>query len=164
MVEGRWKCENCGNRFDREKSGKRPIRFCSQTCYHKWAKNNSAYRGTFPKKHEPWNKDVKGIHLSPKSEYKKGRDSEKWLPVGSETIRQHHHEKNERVWVKVAEPSVWKLRAVYNWEAQNGSVPKGSVVHHKDRDSLNDSLDNLQVMTRAEHINEHRYDRKESLL
>jgi hypothetical protein len=38
----------------------------------------------------------------------------------------------------------------------NGSLPRGSVVHHKDRNSENDALDNLQAMTRAAHAEEHR--------
>ena len=32
-------------------------------------------KGYFKKEHIPWNKDLKGIHLSPKSEFKKGEKS-----------------------------------------------------------------------------------------
>jgi len=35
-------------------------------------------------------------------------------------------------------------------------LPSGCVVHHKDENKLNNSIDNLQLMTRAEHMNHHR--------
>ena len=41
------------------------------------------------------------------------------------------------------------------WEQANGKVPEGYQVHHIDFDKLNDSLDNLQLLTRAEHIKIH---------
>lgn len=41
------------------------------------------------------------------------------------------------------------------WYAFRGELPKGYVVHHKDFDKLNDSLDNLERMTRSEHMHIH---------
>jgi hypothetical protein len=61
-----------------------------------------------------------------------------------------------RAWVKITEPNVWQKLAVVIWERDHGSLPKGSVVHHRDRDSLNDDPSNLVAMTRAEHAAEHR--------
>lgn len=155
-VNGRWACEECGARFDREKSGNRPIRFCSQYCYHAKARREKSYKGVFSEGNRPWNKGLNGIHISPNSEWKKGRRSENSVPVGTETIRTDKNGKS-RCHVKVSEPSVWKLRAVAVWEKENnGNVPIGYVVHHIDRNSLNDDPSNLQAMTRAEHIEEHR--------
>lgn len=155
----RWVCEACGERFAREKSGNRPIRFCTQRCYHAWKRQNGGTAGQFKAGLTPWNKGVKGLHLSPQSEYKPGRVSENWVPVGTVTLRQHHNEKNVRAWIKVAEPNVWKMRAVAVWEAEHARpVPRGSVVHHRDRNALNDDPSNLQCMTRAEHIAEHRHE------
>lgn len=37
----------------------------------------------------------------------------------------------------------------------NGYLPKGYVVHHVDRNKLNDRLDNLQRMTKSEHVSLH---------
>lgn len=41
------------------------------------------------------------------------------------------------------------------WEAFNGPIPKGYVIHHKDHNKLNDCLDNLQLMTNSEHTKHH---------
>jgi hypothetical protein len=78
------------------------------------------------------------------------------LPVGSVTIRTRHKRGGERrAWVKVAEPNVWKLRAVLVWEEHHGPVPRGMVVHHEDGDKLNDVISNLKMMSKAEHLAEH---------
>jgi len=103
----------------------------------------------------PWSKThAKGMHLSPTSEFKPGARPANWTHVGTERIR---NDKNgaPRAFVKVAEPNVWKLRAVVSWEAKHGPLPKGKLVHHRNRDSLNDALENLQALTRAEHNLEH---------
>jgi len=157
MKQTRWKCEQCGIGFDREKCGNRPIRFCGNDCYHAWAKANKAYRGTFPKGGKPWNRGVKGIHLSPATEFRKGQESNRKMPVGAVVVRQRKN-RNEgaRRFIKLAEPNKWGLYAVYLWESAHGPVPKGCVVHHRDHDSLNDTLDNLAVLTRAAHMQEHR--------
>jgi hypothetical protein len=79
------------------------------------------------------------------------------LPVGTVRIRTRHKRDGERrAWVKVAEPNVWKLRAQVVWEAVNGPLPRGQVVHHRDEDKLNDVIDNLVALTKGAHLNEHR--------
>ena len=37
------------------------------------------------------------------------------------------------------------------WEAANGPVPEGYVIHHKDENKLNNELDNLEAMTHQAH-------------
>ena len=44
---------------------------------------------------------------------------------------------------------------VYVWEQVNGPVPDGHVVHHRDHNKRNNTLDNLQLMTHAEHADHH---------
>lgn len=61
-----------------------------------------------------------------------------------------------RAWVKVAEPNKWRLRAVLVWEEAHGPVPPGMILHHENRDTTDDSLGNLEVLTRAQHLAEHR--------
>jgi hypothetical protein len=97
-----------------------------------------------------------GQHLSNATEFQPGQDAHNRLPVGAVTIRRETHTGLDRAWVKTAEPNVWRKRAVVVWEAVNGPVPRGSVVHHRDRDSLNDAIENLQALTRKEHADEHR--------
>lgn len=41
------------------------------------------------------------------------------------------------------------------WEKHNGSIPEGYVIHHKDGNGLNNSIENLEMMTRAEHVRHH---------
>jgi hypothetical protein len=103
-----------------------------------------------------WNKGLKGIHLSPKTEFKPGITPATKAPVGSIKIRTRKWDGKQRAWVKVAEPNVWRLRAVVAWEHQHGPVPRGLLIHHKDRNTLNDDLDNLSAISRAEHLKEHR--------
>ena len=119
-------------------------------------------RSHFQKGHEPWNKGLKGIHLSPETQFKKGCESNRKLPVGSVTVRHRKREANPRAWVKIAEPNVWRERAKVNWERANGPIPRGMVVHHIDRDPLNDSPENLQCMSRADHMREHADDLREA--
>jgi hypothetical protein len=104
-----------------------------------------------------------GQRLSPETEFKPGQVAYNKLPVGSETVRTDPKGKR-RAWVKVGEPNRWRLRAVVVWERENEPVPKGMVVHHKDRNSLNDRLANLEILTRAEHANEHRSEVEQSRL
>lgn len=98
----------------------------------------------------------KGVSASPATQFSAGQDAHNHLPVGTVRVRRETHTGLDRAWVKTAEPNVWRKRAVVVWEAAHGPVPRGSVVHHRDRDSLNDELLNLQAMTRREHADEHR--------
>lgn len=151
-------CELCGISFEGRLE---TTKFCSRSCVGKQKSTQSWYKEKFkaPKLFAegsiPWNKGMKGIHLSPHSEFKPGRrpERDKWK-IGDECIR-NERRGGARYWVKVADPSVWKKRAVKVWEDANGPVPKGMLIHHQDRDQLNDKLDNLRCLTRAEHIAEH---------
>ena len=164
-------CETCSAEFSVPHYRREKARFCSNTCKAAWVAKN--YLNTGPKpwaaanldghRHkskrnfggEPWNKGMKGIRLSPKTEFKKGMVSDKRAPVGE--VRERKAKGGVvRAFVKVAEPNVWQVRAKVVWEQHNGPLPRGYVIHHKDRNPLNDDLENLQAMTRAEHIEEHR--------
>ena len=149
-------CEHCGKGFKRDRSGATPIRFCCLSCYHTWRKINNITTGQFKKGGLPWNKNLKGIHLSPESEFKKGRISVRTVPIG--TVRIRHFKKNnkDRAFIKIAEPNVWRLRCHVVWEEKYGALPKGLLIHHEDRNTLNDDLTNLVAKSRAAHLNEHR--------
>lgn len=170
-------CETCGNGFwvarYRSVDGPRKARFCSGSCRGTWVggqphnmapkprMKGNRYRvglrptNAFEPGHTTWNRGMKGIHLSPASEFKPGRRSDRRAPVGEERVRRTH-DGHLRMFVKVAEPNVWKLRAVKVWEDNVGPVPQGKLIHHQDRDTLNDDIGNLRCLTRAEHMEEHR--------
>lgn len=48
---------------------------------------------------------------------------------------------------------VFRSRAV--WWMYNGEIPNGYVIHHKDRNTLNDELDNLEILTITDHVKVH---------
>lgn len=98
----------------------------------------------------------RGQRHSPATEFKPGQPARNKLPLGTVTVRVEANTGLSRAWVKVAEPNVWRKRAVVVWESLNGSLPRGYVVHHKDRNSLNDDPSNLVALTRKEHTDEHR--------
>lgn len=41
------------------------------------------------------------------------------------------------------------------WESHNGEIPTGYLVHHKNGDGLDNQLENLEMMTLAEHCRLH---------
>lgn len=86
----------------------------------------------------------------------RGAKGESAAPVGTVTIRTRHGRGGiRRAWVKIAEPNVWVLRARAAWEQHNGPIPKGMGIHHKDENPLNDELDNLELVTKKEHLLRH---------
>ncbi len=50
----------------------------------------------------------------------------------------------------------WKVQYRWAWEAEHGPVPDGHHIHHRDFNSLNDRLDNLELMPELEHEALHR--------
>lgn len=151
-----WECQHCGADFERRTRNPNKGKFCDQRCYHAWRARNGSDSGQFQKGHMPWNKGLKGIRLSRKTEFKKGNQPQNYLPVGSVRVRTDKNGK-QRAWVKVADPNVWKLRCKLNWEGHGGPrLPPGYFLHHDDRDTLNDDVLNLSAVTRAFHLQLHR--------
>ena len=170
-------CKNCGSVFAFPPYRETTARFCSRKCRAGWLAQNVAgwggpgprafgnkYRAglrpsnAFPSGHIPWNKNRKGIRLSPASEFKPGPRPDQRAEIGAVRIRRPKN-KPPRAFVKIEQPNKWKLRAVKVWEDARGSVPRGYVIHHEDRNPLNDDLANLRCLTRAEHALEHARER-----
>ena len=156
-----WTCEQCGRKFKRDKSGDRKMRFCSLTCCWAWRKETGVGTGgEFKKGLVPWNKDTKGVMKVNSGSFAKGQIPINKLPIGSEVTRTTKKD-GVRVWVKVVDNGNikdWKLRAVAVWENTNGPVLPGYVIHHKDRNKCDDRLSNLEMLTRAEHMKEHKHE------
>ena len=146
-------CKNCGN----------PVKqlrcvFCSNKCKcadrHKQTvlKLNCDWCG----KPFEWHQ----CHVRYKSNCCSKRCSSKWvaknlppsrlLPIGSEQIRNCNGDR--RAWVKTQ--AGWVQRSL-KIVCDAGFSTANKVVHHKDRNTLNDSLENLEVLTRAEHARLH---------
>lgn len=142
-------CRNCDIEF---RTGSRIQIYCSIKCYHDYRKkNNIPNAGAFKGGHRAWNKGLKGIHLSPNSEWTKANYIPKKYPLLTVTERS-----DGRKYIKVREPNVWIQYSKYLWEQANKrEVPGGYVVHHIDFDMSNDSLGNLILLSRAEHAKLH---------
>lgn len=170
-------CETCAKVFSVAPYRRDSARFCSGSCRATWVGSlphnrqprprmlgNKLAAGSKPNATafrpgmKPWNAGKVGIHLSPGSEFKPGRCSGTKAPVGTVRIRANKRDGIERAYIKTAEPNVWKLRARIVWEDANGPLPRGKIIHHRDRDALNDAIHNLECLTRAEHATEHQRD------
>jgi len=120
---------------------------------NQFAKGSKPNKTCFKKGDVPWNKGLKGIHLSPKTEFKKGLRSSNWQPVGTITIRTSKRE--TRRFIKVAEPDKWEEYAKFLWKQKYGKVLKGYAIHHIDGDKLNDDIKNLIALSISEHMKLH---------
>jgi ABC-type Fe3+ transport system substrate-binding protein len=107
-------------------------------------------KGTFKKGNTPWNKNKKGIHLSEKSEFKKGQRPNNWTCVGTITTRTSKKNK-KRNFIKIEEPNKWIELAKYNWKSKYGKILKGDIIHHMDGNSANDDIKNLIALPRTDH-------------
>jgi len=101
--------------------------------------------GKFKKGHKPWNSGVKGIHLNPSTEFKKGemvgKDHYSWK--GGEQL----NKKDCAYLYNGVNKRVRRPKKVY--EDANGTIPNGWIIYHLDRDKDNDHLDNLIAIPRA---------------
>lgn len=108
---------------------------------------DSGLTGYFEKGHTPHNK---GLHTGSypgmvATQFKKGGVPHNRRPVGSERVTRDGY--LER---KTAEPNVWRLVHVLNWEEAHGPVPAGHAVIFKNGDRTNPDVSNLMLVTRAE--------------
>ena len=110
---------------------------------------NSGITGYFEKGHIPFNKGIKGKCAAgcEKTWFKKGHTPVNHKPVGSERIS-----KDGYIEIKVAEPNKWMLKHRFVWEKENGPLPKGMIIRFLDDNKLNCNIENMVLVSRAEHI------------
>lgn len=104
----------------------------------------------FQKGESPWSKGLTGLDMGGRSRdtrFKPGAVPYNKLPVGSQVIASIGQWKE-----KVAEPNKWRFVHVMNWEAVHGPMPKKHVLRFIDGNSLNPAIDNLKLLTNAEHL------------
>src|SRR5262249_36767458 len=65
--------------------------------------------------------------------------------------------RNHRVYfsahISNRKPPLWLHREI--WKAAHGPIPEGHFIHHRDGNPLNNSLENLECISRAGHTQEH---------
>lgn len=99
----------------------------------------------FKKGHTVWNKGLKGIHLSPETEFKKGQFIGSEHPSWKGGIQVF---KSDCAYVYAGvSKRIRRPKKVY--EDAYGEIPKGWILYHLDKDKHNDHLDNLIAIPRA---------------
>lgn len=102
--------------------------------------------GKFEKGNIPWNKGKKGIHLSPKSEFKKGEragNKNNTWKGGIQKPKNDCVHLYDGIGKRKRRP-----RAIY--EEHHGKLPNNYVIFHKNGDKYDDRIENLIAITRAE--------------
>src|SRR3990167_4658349 len=98
-------------------------------------------------------------------QFTNGRPPEFRYKAGTVKIRTRHKRNGQqRAFIKIEEPNKWILNCVYVWESNFGKIPVGYFIHHKDHNKLNDKIDNLALVTRAEHLEIHRPEFKDKAI
>jgi hypothetical protein len=112
------------------------------------AKNLTA--GRFLKGRPPWNKGMKGMATGGQAtRFKPGNRPHTWVPIGTERISKDGYLERKvtddgPVWLR------FKGVQIIVWEAVNGPVPKGHAVVFRDGDKRNITIENLELVSRAE--------------
>lgn len=125
---------------------------------------NSGRTGQFEKGHVPSTKGKKWDEfMSPesqdasrKTQFKKGHIPHNGgTPVGELRIRSSHGYKH--YWEKTAQPNVWRMKHIVEWEKINGKVPKGYIICFADGDTLNWHIENLILTSQAQNAVKNRW-------
>jgi ribosomal protein L32 len=120
--------------------------------------------------HEPWNAGMKGFcpEGSKPTQFKqgdiRGAAARKYRSIGTIVVRQGkplstqdraRHRQSSR-WIKIKDDGRPQDRYVplsrFLWEKEHGPIPEGMFVVHADNNTMNDSLDNLILVNRTEHM------------
>lgn len=102
--------------------------------------------GHFTKGSEPWNKGTKGLTSANKTSFAKGNKPHNTKKVGDISIRQDTTGRFYKY--RKIKDAHWELEQRMVWEEHNGAIPEGMVVAFKDNDTMNTSIDNLELLTR----------------
>ena len=111
----------------------------------------------FQKGQKAWNLGVTGYMGANKTSFRKGNKPQTWRPIGSERMS-----KDGTFERKVSDTGTkrdWRPVKDLIWEEDNGPVPKGMFVVHKDKNRENFDPENLELVNRAENMRRNTYHR-----
>jgi hypothetical protein len=109
---------------------------------------------------EPWNKGLRGIHLSKKTEFKKGISPWNKGKRGYTTCKKSKGFIDSFGYFVFFKKGVEVKEHRLIWENHNGKIPKGYIIHHKNENRLDNDISNLELVTRAEHSRIHKFAEK----
>ena len=113
--------------------------------------NNVGAACRFPKGYVPANKGVKGVCYEgcKPTQFKPGQKSFNWMPIGSE-----RHSKEGYLQRKLTDTGVTRRDYVpvhhIIWKEAGRAIPKGFALTFKDGDKTNITLENLELVSRAD--------------
>lgn len=115
---------------------------------------NTGLTGRFEPGHIPENKGKKmppeAYEKCAPTMFQKGQSPVNHKPVGTVSVRNNAKKKQKYVYEKVAEPNVWRLKHVLEWERHNGPVPKGKMIIFADGNPLNTDISNLVMISQSQ--------------
>jgi hypothetical protein len=112
--------------------------------------------GRFVKNIRPWNKGKKGLNIGGKeTQFKKGNLPHNTLYDGCVRIRHHKRDNRDYQWIRISKGN-WKMYSRYVWEQHNGKIPAAHIIVHKDGNTLNCDITNLEMISMAENIKRNR--------
>lgn len=127
--------------------GKNSIRACLRN--HKITTGRT---GRFEKGHVPANKGKHSptVGRMAETQFRKGNVPPNHKPIGSISIRNNYKKGQKYVYEKVAEPNVWKMKHILEWERHNGPIPEGKIIIFADGDTTNTDISNLVMINRSQ--------------
>lgn len=108
----------------------------------------------------PWSKGVKGLHLSPATQFKKGQRGTKWMPIGSLRINADGY-LDRKVCDTGYPPDDWKAVHRLVWIEANGPIPEGHLVAflpgRRTTEVEKITVDALELVSRVDWMKRHTY-------
>lgn len=124
--------------------------------------NHGGRRSQFQKGKTSWNKGVsyqaggRSAETRFKPGHRGGKAVELYRPIGSERISRDGYLERKTNDGELLQRR-WRAVHILEWEAVNGPLPKGHAVVFKDGNKSNITLDNLELITRAELMRRNSY-------
>lgn len=94
-----------------------------------------------------WNAGGRSVE----TQFRKGQMPHNWKPVGSTRINSEGY-RDIKIDNKAKGARAWAAIHRLNWIAAHGPIPKGYMLRFRDGNCLNAMAENLQLVTRRDHI------------
>ena len=105
--------------------------------------------GSFKEGHIPWNKNLKGIHLSPETEFKSGNRPHNWK--GGRTIHKGYINIYKPNHPRTSSTGYVSEHRLVMEQHLGRYLERHELVHHKDGNKQNNNILNLCSTTREKH-------------